>query len=233
VYDFIRFVPRGVAVPPRRRSAAAAVSGILLFVSAPLAAQMPGVPVLQNAFTAPGLVAAVNGGWVDDAKATALAGSWTPGSGRFVLSAGAGVLFPDEGDDVFAWGARLAVPIPRPSTGNFGVGVFVGFGGAEPDVGAVTQLPAGIALGWRRAIGATRALSLYAAPFYNWSRVSLDGETRSAEHVRVSAGLDFAVTPSWGVTVGVETGQEADVDEPGPTGMAVGLGLSYAFGRGR
>jgi hypothetical protein len=215
VYDFIRFVPRGVAVPPRRRSAAAAVSGILLLVSAPLAAQMPGVPVLQNAFTAPGLVAAVNGGWVDDAKATALAGSWTPGSARFVLSAGAGVLFPDEGDDVFAWGARLAVPIPRPFTGNFGVGVFVGFGGAEPDVGAVTQLPAGIALGWRRAIGATRALS------------------RSAEHVRVSAGLDFAVTPSWGVTVGVETGQEADVDEPGPTGMAVGLGLSYAFGRGR
>ncbi len=199
----------------------------------PAAAQMPGVPVLQNAFTAPGIVVAANAGSVDDVKGAALAGSWTPGAGRGGRSAGAGRRLPVDGDDAVAWGARLAVPVPRPSGSNFGVGVFVGFGGAEPDAGRMTQLPAGVAVGWRRAIGTTRALSLYAAPFFNWSRVSLDGETRTGEHVRVSAGLDFAVNPSWGVTVGVETGQEANVDEAGPTGIGLGLGLSYAFGRGR
>jgi hypothetical protein len=222
--------PRSI---PRRPCLAIAGFAALLLAGARAEGQMPGVPVLQNAFTAPGLVAAVNGGAIDDAKAAALAGSWTPGSGRFVLSAGAGMLFPDEGDDVFAWGARVAVPLPRPSSGNFGVGMFVGVGGARPDAGSVTQLPAGITVGWRRAIGATRALSLYAAPFYNWSRASANDETLTAGHVRVSAGLDFAVTPSFGVTVGVEAGQEADVDEPGPTGTGFGLGLSYAFGGGR
>ena len=55
----------------------------------------------------------------------------------------------------------------------------------------------------------------------------------TAGHVRLSVGLDFAFTPSWGVTVGAEAGQEADEDEPGPTGVGYGLGLSYAFGRGR
>lgn len=218
---------------PVGRAAGAASAAALLLLAGSLGAQMPGVPVLQNAFTAPGFVAAVNGGAIEDARAGALAASWTPGSGRFVLSAGVGMLFPDEGDDALAWGSRVSVPLPRPSSGNFGVGLFVGVGGANPDAGSVTQIPAGISIGWRRPLGATRALSLYAAPFYNHSRVSSGDETLSAGHVRISAGLDIALTPSLGVTAGVEAGQEADVDEPGPTGIGFGLGISYAFGRGR
>lgn len=217
----------------RRRAIELLVGVIALAVPATIAAQMPGVPVLQNAFTAPGVVAAVNGGAIDQERAFALAGSWTPGSGRFVLSAGGGMLSPEVGEDAFAWGVRLAAPLPRPSSGNFGVGLFVGVGGANPDAGSLTRIPAGVSFGWRRGIGATRALSLYAAPFYDWTRATVDDETLTAGHIRFSTGLDLAFSPSWGVTVGLEAGQEADVDEPGPTGIGYGLGLSYAFGRGR
>ena len=194
---------------------------------------MPGVPVLQNAFTAPGIVVAANGGATDGAKTFGLAGSWTAGSGRFVLSGGAGWLSPDEGDGVVAWGARVALPIPRPSAGNFGVGMFVGVGGADPDAGSIVQIPAGLSVGWRRGLGATRARSVYAAPFYNWSRATIGDESVTAGHVRLSAGLDVAFSPSWGLTLGVEAGQEADADEPGPTGTGFGLGVSFAFGRAR
>ena len=228
-------VERGIVRRAAALGAAALGAAAVVAVAAPgtLGAQMPGVPVLQNAFTAPGAAVAVNGGAIDAANAVALAGSWTPGSARFVLSAGGGMLLPDEGEDAFAWGVRVAAPIPRPAAGNFGIGLFVGVGGANPDAGSVTVVPAGASIGWRRAMGATRALSLYAAPFYNWTRLTVDDESTTAGHVRVSAGLDLAVTPSWGVTVGLETGQEADADEPGPTGIGYGLGLSYAFGRGR
>lgn len=221
------------ARPAVRRCAVVGVVAIFALAAPSAAAQMPGVPVLQNAFTAPGMAAAVNGGATDDANAFALAGSWTPGSARFVVSAGVGMLLPDEGEDAFAWGARLAAPLPRPSSGNFGAGLFVGVGGSHPDAGSLIRIPAGISLGWRRGIGATKALSIYAAPFYDWTRATVDEETFTAGHVRVSVGVDLAFTSSWGVTAGLEAGQEADVDEPGPTGLSYGLGLSYAFGRGR
>ena len=121
-------VERGIVRRAAGLGAAALVAATVFAVADPgtLGAQMPGVPVLQNAFTAPGAAVAVNGGAIDAANAVALAGSWTPGSARFVLSAGGGMLLPDEGEDAFAWGVRVAVPIPRPAAGDFGIGLFVG-----------------------------------------------------------------------------------------------------------
>ena len=220
-----------------RRSAVRAAILALAALAAPstAAAQMPGVPVLQNAFASPGVAAALNVGSADDARTYALAGSWTPGSARFVVSGGAGLLTPTEGDgdNAVAWGARVAAPIPRPAAGNLGLALFVGVGGADVDAGAMTQLPVGVAVGWRWALGATRAMSIYGAPFYQWSWMKVEDESMRAGHVRVSAGLDFALAPSWGVTAGLEAGQTAEETEPGPTGLGFGIGLSYTFGRGQ
>jgi hypothetical protein len=51
--------------------------------------------------------------------------------------------------------------------------------------------------------------------------------------VRASFGVDVAVVPSLGITVGYELGQTADADEPGATGGTFGVGISYAFRRGQ
>jgi hypothetical protein len=96
------------------------------------------------------------------------------------------------------------------------------------------HLPAGIAAGYRRALGETRAISVYGSSFYGWTRLTSDvggAEKVSKGLIRFSGGLDVALTPGFGVTIGYEAGATADADEPGPTGSVFGIGLSYAFGR--
>jgi hypothetical protein len=205
-------------------------------VAPPLAAQLPGLPVLQNAFVGPGFAAAVNGGGGSGSSAYAAALGWAPSSARFQVSVGAGVLIAD-GETGGAFGARVAMPIFTLMRGSLGIAAFAGVGGAqgpviEPDgrVG-LGQAPVGAAIGYRRALGATRGFSVYAAPFLGFFRNDLGDEVESAALFRVSIGGDFALTRALGITAGIETGQKPSEDRPGPSGIVWGAGVSYAFGR--
>lgn len=198
--------------------------------------QLPGLPVLQNAFVAPGLAAAVNAGGGSGATAYAAAVAWAPRSARFQISVGGGVHVA-EGETGGAFGARAAVPIFSRLDGRLGFAAFAGVGGAqgpklEPDgrVG-LGFAPIGLAVGYRRALGARRGFSIYAAPYFGFFRTDTGNDTESKGLFRASIGGDFAVTRALGVTAGIETGASASDDAPGPSGLAWGIGVSYAFGR--
>ncbi|MFN2398036.1 MAG: hypothetical protein ABR543_05240 [Gemmatimonadaceae bacterium] len=199
-----------------------------------LAAQMPGLPVLQTAFASPGVHVAVNVGYSKDASTFAGAAAWAPSSARFQLSAGAGSLNPEgDLDNAIVWGARATVPVLRVRADAVGIAVFAGAGGGR--MGDATQLfvPAGASLSYRRALGVRRGISVYLAPFYLWSRASETGTSRSAGLARFSAGVDLAITTSLGVTVGYEGGAKAKSGDPGPAAGTFGAGVSYALSRPR
>lgn len=208
------------------------------------AAQLPELPVLQSGFTRPGLAAAVNYGTGDETSTVALAGAWTPASGRFQLSGGVGLLEPPgDASSRPTAGVRVALPVPTPwtrePTSAFGLTAFGGVGGAWRDEENLLQFPVGVGLGYRRAIGASRALALYATPFYTFIRRTADDETDGGEAVdedakrsnlfRTAVGVDFTLTAKMGVTAGYEFGSNAETGRPGPTGGIFGIGLSYAF----
>lgn len=203
--------------------------------------QLPGAPVLQNAWANPGITAAANAATGGGSRVFAGAGAWAPRSGRFQLSAGIGTRDAEAGGGGLAFGARVAVPVFSFAGGAFGVAGFLGAGAArEPDArievggeqgGTVTQVPIGAAVGYRRAFSFIRGASVYGAPFYSYNRLTVGDSSVSAGAVRVSLGLDVGVTNRIGVTVGAELGGSAKPGFPGPTGSIWGLGASYALGR--
>jgi hypothetical protein len=214
----------------------AAVALVVLIASAAVVqAQMLGLPVLQNGFSNPGITVAVNYGTAEGVRGYGLAAAWAPVSGRFQVSGGGGGYDPDEGKAWFTYGGRVGVPLTKlTGNGSFGVAPFAGLGAASRQGIAIMHLPVGIAAGYRRALGDTRAISVYGSSFYGWTRLTNeapDVETVSNGVIRFSGGLDVALTPGLGVTVGYEAGAKADAGEPGPTGSVFGIGLSYAFGR--
>ena len=200
-----------------------------------LDAQMPGLPVLQNGFSNPGITAAVNYGTAEGVRGYGLAGAWPPARGRFQVSGGVGGYDPDQGKTWVSYGGRIGVPLTMfTGTGNFGIAPFAGIGAASREGMTLMHIPVGVAAGYRRAVGETRAVSVYGSSFYGWNRLASDVEGVEAESngvFRFSGGLDFALTTSLGVTVGYEFGAKADAGEPGPTGSVFGIGLSYAFRR--
>jgi hypothetical protein len=216
-----------------RRAAAFAL--VQLGWSAGGEAQLPGLPVLQNAFVGPGFAAAVNGGGGSGSSAYAAALGWAPGSARFQVSIGAGA-HVGGGDTGGAFGARVAMPVFSLMNGNLGVAAFAGVGGARgPTVqGArvgLGQAPIGAAVGYRRALGTTRGVSVYAAPFFAYFRSDFGNRTQSASLFRISVGGDVVLTRAIGVTAGLEAGGKRSGNGPGPDGVTWGAGVSYAFGR--
>jgi len=215
-----------------------ATAALAAVCAAPRAsAQLPGLPVLQNAFVGPGFAAAVNGGGGGGASAYAAALGWAPRSARFQISVGAGA-FRSGGETGGAFGARVAVPVFSFMNGNLGIAAFAGVGGArgptDPPRGraGLGQAPLGAAVGYRRALGATRGFSVYAAPFVGFFRSDFgDAGSESATLIRLSVGGDFAITRAIGVTAGLEAGATRDDDGSGPSGALWGVGISYAFGR--
>jgi hypothetical protein len=201
-----------------------------------LAAQLPGLPVLQNAFVGPGLAAALNVGGGGGGTTYAGALGWAPRSARFHVSVGAGA-FAAGGSTGGAFGARVAMPVFSLMNGNVGIAAFAGVGGARGPMvqGArvgLGQAPIGAAIGYRRALGATRGFSVYAAPFFGYFRSDFGSTTKSAGLFRISVGGDFALTRAIGVTAGLEAGgKRSGATEPGPDGVIWGAGVSYAFGR--
>src|SRR5688572_16813861 len=99
---------------------AAALALSNLFLGSAVCAQLPGLPVLQNAFVGPGFAAAVNAGGGGDGTAYAAALGWAPRSARFQISVGAGVLVAD-GSTGGAFGARAAVTVFTMMNGSLGI----------------------------------------------------------------------------------------------------------------
>jgi hypothetical protein len=198
----------------------------------PARAQLPGAPVLQNAWASPGTVAAVNVGGGSDGGAYAAAGSWAPKSGSYELSGGIGSRHLSGAGSRTVYGFRLAIPFGG-KTSAFGFSAFIGAGGGsvnnhEADSAASTsEVPIGAAVGWRRALGSTQGVSVYAAPSY----VFLSGGRERGNLVRGAVGVDFGITRSFGLTAGIDFGQTRSHDVGGPSGALFGVGLAYAFGR--
>lgn len=204
--------------------------------SAAAAAQLPGLPVLQNAFVGPGFAAAVNAGGGSGATAYALALGWAPRSARFQVSVGGGA-YASGGETGGAFGLRVAMPVFSMMNGDLGVAAFGGLGGAqgprtENGRAGLGQAPLGAAIGYRRRLGATRGFSVYAAPYFGYFRTDFgNAGSESAGLFRVSVGADLALTRALGVTAGVEAGATGGDARPGPSGALWGVGVSYAFGR--
>lgn len=214
-------------------------------VAATAGAQMPGMPVLQNAWATPGFVAAANFGGGSDGSVYALAGGWTPGSARFQFSGGVGARNISGAGTKTVYGLRAAMPFGGASS-SFGFAALVGVGGGQAvtrnaagvvvkgdtlqpgdSVTSSTQIPVGAAIGWRRAFGSNHGLSAYATPTYTF----FSGGTGSGGVFRVAIGADFGITSNIGVTGGVEFGGTRPKAVGGPSSTTWGLGLSYALGR--
>ena len=177
-----------------------------------LAAQVPGVPVLQNAFSNPGLVVAANFGSGSGQSYYGAAAAWGLGAQGTLSISGAAGAQHGNGATRGAYGARVAARIWSTKGGALGVGGFAGFGGApRTRTGtivtnpAVMMIPAGLSVGYRRALGTTRGVSAYLSPFYRWVRTD-SGVVVPSGAMRISGGLDFSFSPSLGVTVGGDLG---------------------------
>jgi hypothetical protein len=194
-----------------------------------LGAQLPGAPVLQNAWAAPGVVGALDFGG-GDGTVYAGAVSWAPATARFQLSGGVGVRSQSGAGSKSVYGLRAAVPLGG-ATSAIGFGLFAGVGGGQSSkadsIASNTEIPVGVAVGWRRAVGASHGVSVYATPSY----VYFSGGTKAGGIARVGVGVDVGITRSLGATVGGEFGGTRASGLGGPTGALYGVGLSYAFGR--
>lgn len=193
-------------------------------------AQLPGLPVFQNAFANSGVTVAANYGRSDALTAYALAGAWAPSSARFQVSGGIGSLDPDVGDADLAYGGRLSAGLFQAMGGSVGIGAFGGAGAAKD--AKILHAVAGASVGYRRGLGGT-GVSVFAAPYYMYARQDIAGGKVSSGLVRFGAGVDVSFFERFGITVGVDAGAKAAAGEPGPDGSLFGLGVSYAFGAGR
>ena len=189
-------------------------------------AQMPGAPVLQNAWAAPGMVVALD---IAGGNGSAYGGAigWAPSSGRFQLSAGAGAHSPKGGSSRAVYGARAAFPVMQMMAGKLGFSGFVGIGGGAAKTGDTTSsktiVPVGVGVGYRQAIGtAGRGISAYLDPNYQYH----SGTAGNKGYFRVGGGVDIGVSARFGVTLGFESGATAKAGEVGPGGSLYGVGLS-------
>jgi hypothetical protein len=233
-----------------------AVAAVL--AAATVQAQLPGAPVLQNVWATPGLVGAVNvaGGGGSTVYAAAL--SWTPAAGHLQVSGGTGFANGTGSGSRAAYGARVAAPFGGAAS-TLGFAAFAGIGGGPsrttsttvsctaviPSCATVTPtvstsglfrfdsttssavIPVGFAIGWRHGIGASHGVSVYGAPTY----VYYSGGTSNGGLLRAAFGIDAGITPSIGVTGGLEFGGTRSQALGGPSSAVYGLGVSYAFRR--
>jgi hypothetical protein len=198
-------------------------------------AQMPGVPVLQNAFANPGITAALDVASQGGASTYGLAAGWAPGSARFQLSAGLGIQTRTKTPNRTVYGGRVNVPVYGTRGGSLGASLFGGLGalaGRDLDSGlAKNVIPAGATISYRLNLGASHGVSVYGSPMYQW--ITRGGSAGNTSVFRVSAGLDVAVTNAIGLTLGVELGQTGEPGSGKPTNTAFGAGLSYVLGGAR
>jgi|SRR5688500_9667545 len=207
----------------------------LAFAYSSLGAQVPAVPVLQNAFLNPGLGIAANVAGGGGQSFYGLAAGWGLGGGRFLVSGAAGALRA-EGATRGAYGGRVAATVWSGKGGSLGAGAFAGVGGAPgtrtnatTTSASILNVPVGVTVGYRRALGTKRGLSAYVSPLYRWTRADDDGVVTTSGTVRAAFGMDFSISPSIGATVGGELGRSSASRRSG-TGT---LGAAVTFVPGR
>jgi len=221
-----------VSRSPSFQTIAGAIAAGIAFSFAPVIAraQMPTVPVLQNGFASRGMTLALNYGSGTGSDAYALAAGWGPASQRFQISAAIGGVRPDTGGTWTGYGARVAVPLYTGMADRLGVALFAGVGGARRDTTSISRVPVGIGIGYRFALGETRSMSVYASPFYAWSRLSERGARAQSDNaMRASAAVDLALTRNVGLTAGYEFGGGNASSMPGGGNGLFGAAVSYAF----
>jgi len=202
-------------------------------------AQVPGAPTLQNAFSNPGLAIAGNfagGGGAGQSFYGAAAGYGLMG-GRFLVSGAAGMQRANDATRG-AYGARLAAAMWGSDGGALGAAAFAGVGGAPrtrdaagiETNAAVMSIPAGVTIGYRRALGETRGISGYASPIYRWTRLGSSDVSTTTGSFSVALGVDVSLTRSFGATVGAEVGGGGG--KSGESSSTTwGLALSFVPGR--
>lgn len=210
-------------------------------------AQIPGAPVLQNAWATPGIVAALNYAGSSGENVVAAAGGWSPGSARFQVSGGVGYQTQTDFSGRAVYGARVAMPFGGKSS-SFGFAGFAGVGGGparkmkvasltaggtidsimvSDTLASTTQIPLGAAIGYRRAIGSNHGISIYATPAW----VIYSGGTKTDGLFRAAVGADIGITSALGATVGVDFGGTRAKELGGPSSAQYGIGVSYALGK--
>jgi hypothetical protein len=121
------------------------------------------------------------------------------------------------------------------ATSNLGVSIFAGYGAISGGTidSSVTKalIPIGATVGYRRAIGDTRGLSIYASPVYE--AVNRGGGAANASVFRGDIGLDVGITSAIGLTLGIEFGGHQPDGSGKPSGTAFGGAISYALGSRR
>jgi hypothetical protein len=195
-------------------------------------AQVPGLPVLQNAFSNPGVAFAANFGGSSGQSYYGAAAAWGLGAtGAFLVSGAAGAQRINSATRG-AYGGRASMRLWASPSG-LGAAGFAGVGAAmRTRTGtvvtnpAVTVVPVGASIGYRRALGARRGISAFVSPFYRWARVD-SGTIASSGSFRVSGGVDLSVTPSIGVTLGGEAGGGGSNGLSGSPSTAFGVGLTF------
>ena len=198
--------------------------------STTIVAQMPTVPVLQSGFASSGMTLAVNYGSGTGSTAYAAAVGWGPASGRFMLSGAVGGVRPDSGSTWTGYGVRASVPLYASPTGQLGVALFGGVGGASHDTTSLVRVPVGVGAGYRFPIGETRSVSAYASPFFVWSRLSERGARAQADNkMRGSVAADLVLTRNIGLTAGYEFGGKSNGGALGAGSGLFGAAVSYAF----
>lgn len=206
-------------------------------------AQVPGLPVLQNAFSTKGFTLAANGGGGGEGWSAVGALGLGAASGRLALAGGLGAFTPDRASGArTAWGVRVSGTFFTFASGALGVGAFVGFGGAggghiDPGpapgdttmTNAPTRLPLGVALGYRHLFGGV-GVSLYTSPHYVWYNKG-GTNANSSSVFRVPVGLDIGFARRFGLTLGAEFGADAAHGSLGPQGASYAAGFSYVLRR--
>lgn len=206
----------------------------LAFAASSLGAQVPAVPVLQNAFMNPGLGVAANVAGGGGQSFYGLAAGWGLGGGRLQVSGAAGAL-RSEGATRGAYGGRVAATVWSSRGGSLGAGAFAGVGGAPgtetsgtTTSASILNVPVGVTVGYRRALGSKRGVSAYVSPLYRWTRAD-DGIVTTSGTLRAAFGVDFSISQSIGATVGGELGRSSASRRSG-TGT---LGAAVTFVPGR
>lgn len=206
--------------------------GLIALLTSRAEAQAPGVAVLQNSFIGRGLAVAGNFGSSSGQSFLGGAAAWGLGE-RFMVSGAAGAQ-RSRNTTRGAYGGRATMGVWSSSGGSLGAAAFVGIGGAtRTRIGnvvanpAVMALPAGVSVGYRRALGSGRSVSAYVSPFYNWTR-SDSGTVVSSGAFRASAGVDVGISQSFGATIGGEFGAGRG---SGARGAILGAAVTYIPGR--
>ncbi|HKW49811.1 MAG TPA: hypothetical protein VJN70_20305, partial [Gemmatimonadaceae bacterium] len=85
--------------------------------------------------------------------------------------------------------------------------------------------------GYRAALGGNHGFSIYGSPIYE--SVGRGGGASTVSVFRGAVGIDFGVTSSIGLTLGLEFGGSQSAESGKPSGTAFGAAFSYAIGGGR